>query len=50
MVICEHAKECEFSCDGKRPVHKYPHDESVFCRPAKCLQSGIVVKCIEVKK
>lgn len=55
MYICEKAKECSNHCDNEylsidRPNHKIPHKYSMYCRKAKCLQSGETVQCVEVEE
>lgn len=45
--ICENAMSCNEKCDGTDPKHNKPHSRNIFCREAKCLQTGINVKCVK---
>lgn len=48
-VICENAETCERPCDPFGVKHNIEHEKTIFCRKAKCFQTGKIVKCVEVK-
>lgn len=47
-VVCNNANKCDKSCDTMEPIHKLPHEKHYLCRDSVCLQTGKIVKCVEV--
>lgn len=49
MVICENAEKCDKHCGLFGVKHNTVHEKTIFCRKAKCFQTGKIVKCVKVK-